>query len=72
MIRAIKGIFLALLLGGCANQNLSPTTIAPICTALIGPIKYTSVTRTSQRFAGPVLVGDLRQHNSVWNSLCKR
>ena len=61
---------LALVLAGCATTSqLPPSTIAPICKALIGPIKYNSMTPTSKRFAAALLAMDLKQRNQVGRNL---
>ena len=61
---------LALVLAGCATTSqLPPSTIAPICKALIGPIKYNSMTPTSKRFAAALLAMDLKQRNQVGRTL---
>jgi hypothetical protein len=65
-----KGILIlvvaGLALGGCAHTGVRPTpTLTPACTALIGPIKYNTYVRTSRRYAGPDLAGDLKQRNQV-------
>lgn len=60
----------ALVLAGCAGTvQLPPSTIAPICKALIGPIKYNSMTPASKRFAGALLAMDLKQRNQVGRNL---
>ena len=62
----------AVLLGGCPNDApLPPSTIAPICKALIGPIKYTSTLKSpmSKRYAAALLAMDLKQRNQVGRNL---
>jgi hypothetical protein len=69
MIRIIKLLPL-LLLSACASAGkLTPTSISPVCEALVGPIVYNSTKRTSTRFAGPALVPDLKQRNQVGENL---
>jgi hypothetical protein len=51
----------ATLLAGCATHSTATTT-ETICRPW-KPLGYASKTRTSPRFAGPALVGDLRVHN---------
>lgn len=70
MIRAIS-LMLVLVLGGCATTGtLVPSqTKAPVCEALVGPIKYNSTTKTSRRFAGPDLAPDLAVRNRVGKNL---
>lgn len=59
------------LLAGCAGQNvdLNPTRTAPVCDALVGPIKYNSANPKSPRHAGPALAPDLKQRNQVGENL---
>lgn len=59
----------AVLLGGCPNDELPPSTVAPICKALIGPIKYNSTFPGSKRFAAALLAMDLKQRNQVGRNL---
>ena len=62
---------LAVLLGGCPGDDvkLPPSTIAPICKALIGPIKYNTLKVASKRFAAALLAMDLKQRNQVGRNL---
>ena len=60
---------LALGLSGCLEDQLPPSTIAPICKALIGPIKYNSQSPMSKRFAAALLAMDLKQRNQVGRNL---
>lgn len=61
---------LALVLAGCATTSqLPPSAIAPICKAMIGPIKYNSMSPASKRFAGALLALDLKQRNQVGRNL---
>jgi hypothetical protein len=56
----------ALLLGACdLKSRLPPSAIAPICKALVGPIKYTSTNKMSQRYAAYLLSLDLKQRNQI-------
>lgn len=65
-MRIIALVLLALLITGCArNQTLRTTRIEPVCTALIGPIKYTSTNKKSKRYAGVDLAVDLKRRNQV-------
>lgn len=59
----------ALALGGCATTEGTVQGLAPICDALIGPIKYNSTKITSARHAGPELAKDLKQRNQVGERL---
>jgi hypothetical protein len=67
-----RGIALitSLMLAGCATTNgLSPTQVKPVCTALIGPLRYNTFNKDSRRHAGPDLAVDLHQRNSVGQQL---
>jgi hypothetical protein len=70
MITRLLIIFLLVSsLGGCDPSDLSPNTLKPICDALIGPIRYNTYTKTSTRYAGPVLGLDLKRRNQVGQRL---
>jgi hypothetical protein len=60
-----------LALAACDPAALPPSTIAPICKALIGPIKYTSTLKSpmSKRYAAALLAMDLKQRNQVGRNL---
>lgn len=60
---------LAPALGGCIEKSLPPSTVAPICKALIGPIKYNSTVPGSKRFAAALLAMDLKERNQVGQNL---
>lgn len=60
---------LALPLGGCLDQPLPPAAIAPICKALVGPIRYNSTVPGSKRFAAALLAMDLKERNDVGRNL---
>jgi hypothetical protein len=69
---SLKATSLALMIGGtllvtsCAGgPKPSLDQIQPICTALMGPIKYNTYVKTSQRYAGPQLAPDLHARNQV-------
>jgi hypothetical protein len=73
----VKPIFLlvlaTLLMGaagpaGCDAQ-LSPAGLHAICNALVGPIRYNTYTKTSGRYAGPILGMDLKQRNQIGQRL---
>ncbi len=55
----------ALLLAGCDPKALPPSSIAPICAALIGPIHYNSSSPMSKRYAAYLLALDIHQRNEV-------
>lgn len=65
MIRIISMALAAVALAGCATAPPEPPKIAPICSALIGPIHYNSHNRNSLRYAGPKLAPDLAIRNHV-------
>jgi hypothetical protein len=57
-------------ISGCARgPKPSLGQITPVCTALIGPIKYNSTNPKSARHAGSALAPDLKQRNQVGRSL---
>jgi len=65
-MRTIIIILALLVIGGCArNPTLRSTRIEPTCTALIGPIKYSSTNTKSRRYAGVDLAVDLKRRNQV-------
>lgn len=68
MTRAISLVLTLVLLSGCTTLAATQTT-GPVCEALVGPIKYTSATKTSRRFAGPDLAPDLAVRNRVGKNL---
>lgn len=54
------------LLSACATQTtVHINSISPVCSALIGPIRYNSTNQSSPRFAGRVLARDLHVRNAV-------
>lgn len=57
------------LLTGCSKDDLPPSSIAPICDALVGPIKYNSTNKMSQRYAAALLAMDLKQRNQIGREL---
>lgn len=59
-------VILASTLGACAaGPKPSLDQIKPVCTALIGPIKYNTYNSKSHRFAGDQLATDLAARNRV-------
>jgi hypothetical protein len=62
-------VLAAIVLGACDKDALPPATIAPICQALIGPIKYNSTVPGSKRFAAALLAMDLKERNQVGRNL---
>lgn len=59
----------AFLLTGCVTDGLSPTQLKPICAALVGPIKYNTFNKASQRYAAALLAMDLHQRNAIGQQL---
>jgi hypothetical protein len=55
----------AFLLTGCDLDNLNPKQTSTVCKALIGPIKYNTYNKLSQRYAAMLLASDLQQRNLV-------
>jgi hypothetical protein len=52
---------------GCTQ--LSPAGLEAVCNALVGPIRYNTYTKTSGRYAGPILGIDLKQRNQIGQQL---
>lgn len=69
MLKYIPIIGLVFLLGGCDPGALPPSSIAPICRALVGPIKYNSTNVMSQRYAAYLLTLDLHARNEIGRKL---
>lgn len=69
----MKYVILAILLAaapaGCNVNQLSPNAKAPICDALVGPIRYNSRNKNSLRYAARLLVPDLKQRNQIGQRL---
>lgn len=66
-------ILVALALGGCMEATKRAAGVEPVCTALIGPIKYNSTDVKSRRHAGADLSVDLHKRNQVGVNLgCKQ
>lgn len=69
---AIVPIALLVALGGCSHEPPGSSgiqSLKPVCTALIGPIRYNSADPNSQRHAGPDLAPDLEKRNRVGSRL---
>lgn len=62
-------IILLAFLGGCMEATKRAAGIEPVCSALIGPIKYNSTNGKSRRHAGPDLAVDLHKRNQVGTNL---
>lgn len=69
MLKYIPMCALALMLSACGEGELPPSTVAPICSALVGPIKYNSTNKMSKRFAAALLAMDLKQRNQVGHNI---
>jgi hypothetical protein len=59
----------AVAVSGCATSGVTPNSLTPTCTALVGPIKYNTFVKTSGRYAGPLLAPDLKARNQVGQTL---
>jgi hypothetical protein len=71
IITIVEVVAFAGVLCACStlNDKLATTSTTPVCSALIGPIKYNSQKPNSKRFAGPALAPDLKQRNQVGEKL---
>lgn len=59
-------------LAACKDEDGNEIDLAPICHALIKPIKYNTYKITSGRYAGATLAIDLKRRNEIWDKLhCK-
>lgn len=56
-------------LAACKDEDGNEVDLAPICHALIKPIKYNTYKVTSGRYAGRIVALDIKQHNEVWAKL---
>ena len=56
-------------LGACTDEDGNPIDLAPICHALIKPIRYNTYKVTSGRYAGATLAIDLKRRNEIWDKL---
>jgi hypothetical protein len=66
-------LIIGFVLSGCDLKDLPPSSIAPICAALVGPIHYNSRNKMSQRYAAYLLTLDLHQRNEIGRKLnCPR
>ena len=57
------------MLMGCDVNDLPPSSIAPICRALVGPIKYNTTDVMSQRYAAYLLSLDIHKRNEIGRKL---
>ena len=70
LFKLLPALLLAASLGGCVTDGLMPiSTMTPICSALVGPLKYNTFKKLSLRYAGRVLAGDLHQRNEIGQRL---
>lgn len=60
---------LLLLLTACDPKDLPPASVADICKALLGPIRYNSKNKESERYAAYLLALDLHDRNEVGRKL---
>jgi hypothetical protein len=71
--KAIKVALICFVLAGCQTDGVTPNSLLPVCTALIGPIEYNTYSKASARYAGPKLAPDLKRRNQVGKYLgCKQ
>lgn len=68
-MRYIILCLIAVLLAGCETDGVGPSSLKPVCAALIGPIKYNTFNKASQRYAAKVLAVDLSKRNQVGRRL---
>jgi hypothetical protein len=68
-MRKLLFIPVALVLAGCDPAPLPPSSIAPICSALVGPILYNSTNKMSKRYAAYLLTIDLKERNQIGRNL---
>ena len=69
-MKTITLIMLLVALCGCdLKSQLPPSSIAPICRALVGPIKYNTYDKMSKRYAAYLLALDLKQRNDIGRRL---
>lgn len=67
-MKMIMILAMALALAGCQTTG-STQSYAPVCDALIGPIKYNARKPGSEYHAGPKLAPQLAQRNAVGANL---
>jgi hypothetical protein len=60
---------LAVAPASCNPNNVPAADRATICEALIGPLRYNTANKASQRYAAVLLAMDLKQRNQVWTAL---
>lgn len=69
MVMLIVLIVSGFLLAGCDPGDIPPAQIPDVCRALIGPIKYNTYNKNSQRYAAYLLGMDLAERNRVYTAL---
>lgn len=69
MKKLIVILSLGVMLAGCDPRDLPPASVADICVALLGPVKYNSANPKSRRFAADLLALDLKERNQVGQQL---
>jgi len=69
LVVGIPLYFVSILLAGCDPGDLPPSSIAPICAALVGPISYNTKNKMSQRYAAYLLALDIHQRNEIGRKL---
>jgi hypothetical protein len=57
------------LAAACTPQDLTPAQTRSICHAMVGPIRYNTYDKTSQRYAAQLLALDLKQRNQIYVAL---
>jgi hypothetical protein len=62
-------LIIGFVLSGCDVKDLPPSSIAPICAALVGPIHYNTRNKMSQRYAAYLLALDIHQRNEIGREL---
>ena len=66
MLKFVGLLCITLTLACCDGpDDLSPNQKTAICRSLIGPIRYNTFDKTSQRYAAILLALDLKQRNQV-------
>lgn len=68
-MKVFAPLFALVLLSGCMTTGMMPIDERPVCTAMIGPLKYNEKNLHSRRHAGPDLALDLKARNQVGEGL---
>jgi len=53
----------------CQPQDLTKAQTRAICHAMVGPIRYNTYDKASQRYAAQLLALDLKQRNQIYTAL---